>query len=161
MIPSPPSEFIYGPPIPSPDLPIAKPLSPISYSSFTTMSNNPNSYVSQAPRKGPGRPPKKRGPGRPPKKRPEDMPDYCPEFLDPSLFVDINNPTNQPKVDRVELVYHFLHIEPYHTSPMNDASIIDIPRTEDEKIRKKRVSRLIIFFFKLISNKVWNRKLHW
>lgn len=95
--------------------------------------------MAQAPRKGPGtRTPKKRGPGRPPKKNPEELPDYCPEFLDPKLVFKRKKITENPR--KLELVCHFRHIKPVHTIyreelPNYDQNFVDIPTSEEYPIQ--------------------------
>ena len=93
----------------------------------------PIEVTPQPPRRGPGKPPKKRGPGRPPKKRPEELPDYCPEFLEKKLFVDTGSLKHEK---RLEPVFHFQHIDVYHTQdPIHSigADVITLPKRAIQK----------------------------
>jgi hypothetical protein len=88
-------------------------------------------FTVEPPRTGPGRGIKKRGPGRPSKKRSEETPGYCPEFLEPSLLVDMSVPQSENK--RTELVYHYHHVDAYHTQYETPKDMLIMPRQGEEK----------------------------
>lgn len=110
----------------------------------------PFEIVQQTPRKGPGRPPKKRGPGRPPKRKPEDAPDYCPEFLEPALFIDTKPPVNKQN----PAIFHYIHIEPHHTCDPSGSDIVQLP---NKTIHKLEV--IILFNTNLLKLKIFKFNL--